>query len=163
MKTILLFLLISISSFSQNNFFIEFAVDPKMAIQGPYENSKPTLNYEIKAGVETEHYRFGWSYESHKAIEYWKAAFLIDYILRYNNFTSMAGIEFGMIKRGFEDSPDWIQYGFNFGQYYRIPNSILSVGINYNVFRGETAYRQYKNGYFDEFRHDVMLAVKVNL
>ena len=170
MKTILLFILISISSFSQNDFFIEFAVDPKMAIQGPYEDSKPTFNYELKAGVETDHYRFGWSYESHKAIQYWKSAFFIDYIIRNkvigiipaNNFSSNAGIEIAMIKRGFESDPDWVQYGFNFGQYYRIPNSVLSIGVNYNVFRGETAYRQYKNGYFNEFRHDVMIGVKIN-
>jgi len=162
--------LISISAFIQHEIFIEFAIDPKMAIEGPYENSKTSFNYEIKAGFELTSYRFGWSYESHKKIDYWKGAFFVDYILRdrligiipANNFSSNAGAEIAMIKRSFEPDPDWVQYGFNFGTYYRIPKTCLSIGLNYNVFRGETAYRKYQNGYFNEFRHDVMIALKVN-
>ena len=67
-----------------------------------------------------------------------------------------------MIRRYFENDPDWIQYGFNTGIYYNIKNSPFSLNINYNVFRGETAYRKYQKTYFDEFRHDVMYGIKYN-
>lgn len=178
-KLILLLFFISSISFSQHNFmgFLEIAIDGNMAINGPYKG-KPqdigtTLNFEVRLGWEWDKQMLGFSYESHHAIEYWKMAVFFNH--KFNNslfdivqlrksdrWTTYAGFELGMIRRYFENDPDWIQYGFNAGIYYNIKNSPFSININYNVFRGETAYRQYQKTYFEQFRHDVMYGIKYN-
>ena len=180
MKTSLILILILFNSilYCQNNFkgFVELAFDGNMAINGPYKD-KPqdigtTLNLELRIGWEWEKQMLGFAYESHDAIEYWKMALFFHHkfnsslynIIHLDNdrWTTYAGFELGMIRRYFENDPDWIQYGFNTGIYYNIKNSPFSLNINYNVFRGETAYRKYQKTYFDEFRHDVMYGIKYN-
>lgn len=170
--------LLMFSQKSENNFlgFLEIAIDGNMAINGPYKG-KPqdigtTLNFEIRAGWEWHSQMLGFTYELHEAIDYYKMAVFFNHKFNYSLFdiiyldndrwTTYAGFELGMIRRYFENDPDWIQYGFNVGIYYNIKNTPLSININYNMFRGETAYREHQKTYFDEFRHDVMYGIKYN-
>lgn len=161
-----------------SNFF-EFAIDPKMAVQGLYkgkvnDTNGGTFNAEFRAGFEWKNYVLGLTYEIHQAIEYQKWAVFFDkkfnnrlLIFRANKFTTRAGLEAGMIIRTnpVDDhrpsTKDWIQLGANGSIYYNIWPQ-FSIGANFNVFRAEQALREQAKTFADEFRTDVMISLKFN-
>lgn len=184
---IIAIVLLTISVKAQHNFelFLEFGVDPKMAVQGPYKG-KPqdpghgTFNYEVKGGFDFEKQRFGFSYEAHKFINYEKFAVFYDHqlndkiaIFNVDGFTSQFGLELSIIKRRWpKELQDVVDYrdvtntvgnwGFNAGLLYNIKykksDTGFDIGVNYNVFSGETEFKRWKgDGYWQGFRADVMI------
>lgn len=158
--------------------FAQLSIDPKMALVGPYAG-KPqdigtTLDLEIAIGFEYEKAKFGFSFQSHEAIEYWKAAVFYDRILRNKlfalinarNFHSTAGFEFGMINRYFDNDPTWPLYGFNFGQELRLYwdgyDTGFSIVTNLNTSKGEEAFTKYKDTWIEKHRVEFTIGIKRN-
>lgn len=186
-KIIVILLFITTTALSQpepiKNAFVELAIDPKMAVLGPYPKDHPqytnggTLNFEIKVGFEKTNFKAGAGFESHKAINYYKGSVFVDwkfnntlaFFIPNKNFISYIGPEASMIIRrnvlnnvyGMRSTEDWIQLGFNAGIIFII-NETLELGSNFNMFRAEQDYRKYQNSFYKQFRKDFMLFFKVN-
>lgn len=181
-KLITLCLLFIITLSYSQSIFLEFRLDPKMAIEGPYEDGRygldhGTFNPEFLVGFEWEKQRIGFSLETHDAIAYQKIAIFYDHKFNITNNGRVQlyiGPELSAIRRTDvfftsdhrEKTTTLPNYGFNTGMYYNIKwkgnNTGFQIGINWNIFRGETEYKMYKKTYFDEFRNDFMICIKRN-
>lgn len=179
----ILVFLIALSGFSQveeSQFYVAGAIDPKMAVLGPY-HGKPqdigtTFNAEFSVGWQKEFVkgfpmRLSTKVEVHPALNnYVKATWLaVDYwlpdkLLFFNveGFNMYAGVEILTIFRenpyyDFTDPYNFNKYanstlmaGANAELQYRF-NEYFALGSNINVFQGEDI------DYVPDVRWDVMI------
>lgn len=186
MKTIFTLILFAYTMVcSSQGAFLEFAIDPTMAVNGPYkgkvnDTNGGTFNFEAKAGIYFEensnwafnNARLGFGYESHNAIKYEKWSLFLEKIVNLTNdgrLTANYGLEVSTITRRDEYTSDHrdvttsFSYGANIGIYYEIyydgnPTGFL-IGLNANGFRGETEYQQWVTGWWKENRWDGMVTL----
>lgn len=147
MRTLFILLLALNLNAQDGYLFLEFGIDPRMAVQGPYygkpqDTNGGTYNAEYKFGIEWTSQRLGYAFETHSAIHYQKHSVFFDHkfnnkigIVKAKNFTTYLGGELLWIRRTWPDasydqpdnyrkithSPAFIPlYGFNAGLYYSI-------------------------------------------
>ncbi|MGY5354071.1 hypothetical protein [Wenyingzhuangia sp. IMCC45467] len=119
-------------SIAQENGIVQFYLDPKMMIEGPYKNSKSgELDFLMKIGSSTNTYEMGFFVEKFKAIKYTSAG------VYYNKKINVKKLMPSLDK--FEFS-----VGFDSGFIHRIINEDKNYSIT-AALNAETKYFLKKN------------------
>ncbi len=94
---------------------ISIGLDPKMALQGPYENSKPEIDFQIRFIDVYEFGEVGLFTEYFPTINYFNwGLFGNKRLYEYRNLELLAGIEASVVVRGRgKANAGYLSYGFN--------------------------------------------------
>ena len=101
---LLFFILSSKTVFSQNDFFGEIGLDPKMLVRGPYENADSALDLLVKFGIKKPQFEYNVYGEFFKATRFYSYGLgaMYPYTLIHENETKIeiaAGADIGLISR----------------------------------------------------------------
>ena len=125
------------------------------------------VNFDLRSFIDYERTRFGFTFKSQQASNFYKWALVIDHKftdLPIRNLVVCVGPEIGLIKRTNRESylsttHDWVQLGANLEFNYTIPNTNFSLGAVYNAYRAEQDLREMGT----LFRHDINFLVSLRL
>lgn len=156
MKLKLFFLLVIISITVKSQVYVQVAIDPKMAIDGPYENSTAgALDLIIRVADKSKYSEFGLQAEIFTALKpsYYSYGVFYNRIITLNKHEIYAGAEFNLLMRKLERSTaGFLSVGANTGYRFNFKRFALGVEANYKTrpdFKG--LWNSNKNGVFSNY------------
>lgn len=153
-KAFLLFLLISTCVKAQ--VYVQVAIDPKMALEGAYEDSSNgALDLIVRVSDKSKYSEFGLQAEIFTALKpsYFSYGVFYNRVLTLNKHEFYTGAEFNLIMRKLERSTvGFLSVGVNTGYRFNFNQFALGVETNYKTrpdFKG--LWNSNKKGVFSNY------------